>query len=231
MKVNLVQTYIKEWKWFKKRILNVFLIVLFIFILASSGSHFYFVKHPTKSIEKYNEFRNRSFQRIINNKNQWEMFLIVFLNNTIVIFLNIILGFIPFLFIPLIRLFKLCLVNGIMSSYIQINGLDLFSTLILGLAPHGIIELPLAIYSYSLGTMLSLQISKNIITSVITDSLIAKDMPLFGQTNEKESESFSDFISHYVKTWFIMLIPLTFVAAFVETFVTPLIVKNFLTYL
>ncbi|GGG04613.1 hypothetical protein GCM10010912_56710 [Paenibacillus albidus] len=81
---------------------------------------------------------------------QWSFFIFIFLNNSIkgvvIIFLGALLGVLPALFL---------LINGAVIGYIIhlsiLQGQDLFTLIVKGLLPHGIIEIPAIIIACAFG--------------------------------------------------------------------------------
>ena len=132
----------------------------------------------------------------------WLIFLFIFFNNTLKSFLALILGtifgFLSVLFI---------VINGILVGvvaflYVPQKGLINF---LIGILPHGIIEIPAAILSSSYGLYLGVRLYKKI----------------------KYKKSFSPYFKAIIKKYFKILVPLFLIAALIETFITPLIIKLF----
>ena len=126
------------------------------------------------------------------------LFLRIFFNNVRVVFLSIFLGFVFGLF-PIFTAFGNGLVIGIVSHYaVQKSSVGF---LIVGVAPHGIIELPVILAGAGLGFFMGVRTIKSLFGFLSFDRL------------EKS------FIS---LTWifFLIAVPLLFTAAVIEVYVT-----------
>lgn len=168
----------------------IFLSLFFFFLSFLNG---YFLAERYFQGEEIEMIRN-IFDVSFNNS--IELFFIIFVNNTVALFTSIFLGII-FGFFPLLTIFVNGNILGLLTSYHIREGLLLF--LIIGILPHGIIELPLLIISSAMG----LKIGRASI-----DCLIKKENNL-----KKEILKAFSFFS-------IILLPLTLIAALIETFIT-----------
>ncbi|MDV0446230.1 hypothetical protein MsAg5_00580 [Methanosarcinaceae archaeon Ag5] len=122
----------------------------------------------------------------------------IFLNNTRVTVLAVALGFVFGLF-PLVTIAFNGAIIGMVSEYsIRMIGLDF---LLVGLVPHGIIELPIIILSTAVGFRLGVRTFSKIIGKITWDALA------------------KDFLSAGWGYLFFML-PLLLVAAVIEIYIT-----------
>lgn len=210
--------YRQEWNWFRTRMLKLFLIIFLVFLIAWAAYYFYYVNQPEKTLSKYHEIQ---IDIPLRTATGWKLALSLFVHNAKVAFFDIALGLIPFLFLPLLKMMYMCSFLGIMSSCVHINGYNVLNQVALRILPHGIIELPTAAYSYSLGIMMCFKISKKLLAPFNPLPWKAKGSPLFGE-DHKESEPLSSFIFHCFKNWLLVIVPLIFVAALIEAFITAL---------
>lgn len=216
--------YLEEWNWFKARFLKIFTIVTVIFLLTSFLSHAYFVNHPDQAKKKAVDLFKRLSKTIPPQVIGFERLLLIFLNNLRVSLFGILFGLIPFLFLPLLGVFANGVSMGVVTSISYLKGFNVLFVLLLGLVPHGIFEIPAMLYSWSLGVYLILQISKKILHAVSMEPVY-----LFSKNNlgRKYEKLFPLFIRIF-RTWIGVILPLLLVAAMIETFVTPVLVKVFL---
>jgi len=131
-----------------------------------------------------------------------ELFILIFLNNSVKGLLNIILG-------PLLGIYPLLfiLMNGFLVGYsfVQVSCLGGIETAILAIAPHGVIEIPATIACNAIGFKVALEALKT----------------LFKKGNLRLE------IVNGLKFFVRVILPLLLIAAFVEVFVTkPLIEKT-----
>lgn len=215
---QLLHLYAQEWNWFRTRILKLFLIILLVFLVAWAAYYFYYVNQPEKTLSKYHEIQKN---RPINPASGWKLALSLFAHNARVGFLDLAMGLIPFLFLPLLKMMKMCSFLGIMSSWEHLNGNNVLNQVILHTLPHGVIELPTAVYSYCLGIIMCFQISKKLLSPFNPFPWKAKESPLFAE-KKKVSEPLSSFIFHCFKSWLLIIAPLVFIAAIIEAFITAL---------
>jgi stage II sporulation protein M len=127
--------------------------------------------------------------------------LMIFLNNAFVslvsLVLGIALGVLPILFIASNGYFV-----GVISYIVgQQKG---FLFILLALLPHGVIELPMVFLSASIGLRLGHQVF----------------LYLIG----RPTEVIKEFIRGLM-FYFLLIVPLLFVAAIIETFITPVIIS------
>ncbi|MFF2912531.1 stage II sporulation protein M [Paenibacillus sp. NPDC057934] len=135
---------------------------------------------------------------------QWSFFVFIFLNNSIkgvvIIFLGALFGILPALFL---------LINGAVIGYIvhlsALQGQDLFSLIVKGLLPHGIIEIPAIIIACAFG----LQFGAKVVASIFRRA----------ERSGTRGEDWSFFMRQTL-TASIWIVILLFVAAIIESTIT-----------
>lgn len=129
------------------------------------------------------------------------IFLFIFLNNAIKSLVIILLGFF-FGVVPLIFVFS----NGyILGIIVAVTKAKLgWGLVLLGLFPHGILELPAVIISAGYGFWLGGKFYRKL----------------------RYKEPFKDAFAYSMKKFCKLILPLLLVAAAVETFVTPYVLKT-----
>lgn len=131
------------------------------------------------------------------------------INNVTASMISIIIGFVPFLFVPIFSLVINSVMIGATLGFTTIaSSTSVFKILMLGIMPHGIFELPALFISMSMGVYLCNKISRKILG--------------------KEKESIIEVIKNIVKTFIIIVIPLLILAGIVEAYITPILISNFL---
>ena len=135
---------------------------------------------------------------------QWSFFVFIFLNNSIksvvIIFLGALFGILPAFFL---------LINGAVIGYLihlsAIQGQDLFTLIVKGLLPHGIIEIPAIIIACAFGLKFG---------SKVLSSLFRAD-----RRNGEETRAWSYFMRQTLtaSVWIVILL---FVAAIIESTIT-----------
>lgn len=127
----------------------------------------------------------------------WQMMLVIFLNNSIKIFIIAILGVFLGL-VPAFFLFSNGLILGMISFHVINENSLIF--LLTGLLPHGVLEIPAAIIAAAIGFMLG----KKAYDKIVGD----EDNKL-----KKEIKRSSFFIIKF-------LIPVMFLASIIEVYIT-----------
>ncbi len=138
---------------------------------------------------------------------------IIFLNNTVTAFLAVFLGLMIGIF-PFLVIFSNGTILGILAYYSKIN-LSLFAFFALVL-PHGIIEIPIIIISCAMGFKLG--------------SVFAREVRNYFKKNKNESIPWLDLkkeTANAFSFFTIIVIPLLFLAAVVEVFITGSLVSFF----
>lgn len=139
-----------------------------------------------------------------SNNPQWSFFVFIFWNNSIksvlIIYLGALLGVLPALFL---------LVNGAVIGYLihlsAIQGQDLFTLIVKGLLPHGIIEIPAIIIACAYGLQFGAHAASSLFSSTAKKELRGPRWPHFMRQTLTAS------------IWIVILL---FVAAIVESTVT-----------
>lgn len=207
----MTQFFKEEWRYFREKYFKIFIFVLITYILFALLSHIVLVNNPVESQKKFVELAKIISEKIPINATGFELCLAIFINNLKVSLFSILFGLIPFVFFPIVGAMANGFNTGIITSAIYIEGLKLGSFLLFAIAPHGVFELPSVLYSVSIGIFLSLQISKRILRGY-----------------ESSDEPFYLIWKRILRTWVGVIIPLLLVAAIIEAFITPLLVKVFL---
>jgi stage II sporulation protein M len=138
--------------------------------------------------------------KMLQELSAFEIMLLIFVNNAVKMFFSILLGFalgiIPFGFL-IINGF----VIGIFAHYQTVENGALF--VLAGLTPHGIIEIPMLIISSAIGMKIG---------------YVAL------QAIRLEPVSLKEEIIQGIKFYLHWLFPLIFLAAVIETFITPVVI-------
>jgi len=211
----------KEWNRFKEEYLKIFILVLIIFIVAAFLSHFLLVKHPDQAQKSFFNLAKMLSKKIPVEATIFKKCLLIFYSNSRASLFAILFGFIPFLFFPILSPLLNGSSMGIITSILYIKKLKVLPNLVLAVAPHGIFELPAIFYANSLGIFLSLQVTKKILYQNHGQDLLRG-------TIEEKTEPLLPVLKRILKTWLSVIVPLLFMAAVTETFVTPILAEIFL---
>jgi len=171
-------------------------LVTAIFLVSAISGYLYAASNPFESARVMQELSDELGW--ITDLDPVLILFVIFLNNAIKSFLVIVLGvlvIVPIMFIVL---------NGyilgiVMCEFARIEGPLYVAAAIL---PHGIIELPMVLVSAALGTRIGMMVLLRIRGKIPTEEILS---------TLKWSISF----------YFRWILPLLFVAAVIETFITP----------
>lgn len=166
------------------------------FAFSTLTGYFFAHSNPVWAQESMNKIIEE-FHSLIH-PNSFIQFLIIFSHNAFASFLVIALFF-TFGTAALFSIFSNGMMLGLVLN-IYIKSAGLFSVIAL-LLPHGIIELPTFFFSSALGLWIGFKFAKSL-------------SPRY---------TFKESFVVAIKLYFFLIIPLLFVAAIIETFVTPLI--------
>ena len=118
---------------------------------------------------------------------------------------SIVLGFIPFLFLPLISLLlNGVIIGGVYPIFMMIPGMSLLSFLV-SILPHGIIEIPALVLAIALGVLLCRDLTRKILRKEI--------LPLGYR------------LKGIIMIFVFMILPALLVASFLEAYVTPYLIN------
>lgn len=161
---------------------------------------------PEGRVYFYGDLKNsaKDFSSVSREEN-FEEFKMIFINNSTIVAANLIVGFVPFLFLPLAGLYNnAATFGGIYQASRMIPG---FTPLhwASSVYPHGIIEMPAYVLGISLAIFLCLEITRRILRK--------NKMPI----GRRIKGIFLSFL--------FVVIPLLFIAAVIETYLTPYIMQ------
>lgn len=146
------------------------------------------------------------FQGIMENGEiSWIQLLI---NNLQASILGVLVGLVPFLFLPLLGIFSNAAVLGLVFSTI-VTATPLWKIIIFGILPHGIFELTAVFLCYSMGISICWNLSKKIV-------------------GHKQHENMKGLLQNCLRVSVLIVIPLLIIAALVETFITVQLVSTFM---
>lgn len=175
------------------------LFITFVFFVALLAGYISSINFPDMSNKLMEGFSSR-FAPLLSMPPILIM-LGIFLNNAFVSLLFLVLGLVLGIFPVLLIAFNGYVVGVIAHIAAQERGM---AFIVLALLPHGIIELPMVFLSAGIGLRLGHQ---------VFDALI-------GRPTEIKKE-----FKEGVRFYFSWILPLLFLAAVIETFITPLILS------
>lgn len=163
---------------------------------------------PDAAMAALQNFMEQAAQSgVIDGEGQMSVFALL-MNNWRAMLISALYGLIPFLFLPLVSLLTNGVLIGVMFGIYQANGMSL-AALLAGLIPHGVFELPALIFSIACGVRLC----RNMCLLVI---------------NNPQKAPFMALAEDLLRVLVLVIAPLTMAAAFVECYVTPVVMEWFM---
>lgn len=129
-------------------------------------------------------------------------------NNWSAMLLAVVYGFVPFLFLPAISIVSNGLLIGLLAAWYHGNGISMWLYLA-GILPHGIFELPALVIAAACGVCLCRNMSR-----IVTSS--PRRVPMV------------ELLSNLLRVLLFLVMPMTVLAAFLEAYVTPIVMALFL---
>ncbi|MCD4845176.1 MAG: stage II sporulation protein M [Methanosarcinales archaeon] len=151
------------------------------------------------------------------NESHIKIMLFIFFNNTMTSFLAMVMGIFfgiwPVLFI---------LFNGVLIGAICFETIDQLGVIVVlfALIPHGIIEIPMILLSASIGLRLGILLAQKILVKDSTNLLIFGS---FKASVKKIEINIKQEVISAIIFFVSIIVPLLFVAALIETYVTSFI--------
>ncbi|MCI2061475.1 MAG: stage II sporulation protein M [Eubacteriaceae bacterium] len=204
---SLRKQYSLSGSFCRHRILPVFLGTLGIAIGISVLLTLFFEQHPAYSQEILRAFSEKARSVMTDGGISWPKLL---LNNIEASLVGVVLGFVPFLFLPALVLISNAAVIGAVLALYSLNGSNVAAVLAAGVLPHGIFEITAVVLSMSMGIYLCYTIC-----SLITGTNRGNKKAVMKQT-----------VTDITRTFLCIVIPLLVIAALIETYVTPIILDK-----
>ncbi|MDO9491492.1 stage II sporulation protein M [Acetobacterium sp.] len=189
--------------YFEKKLKSTYYFCLAFFGIMIVLNTLLFLNDPTLSQSYFMELQALFNQKGFLNSTGIDLWLGIFLNNVIASGISSLLGVIPFLFLPLFSLASNAIIIGLIGAVYQTNGIGWFAFLV-GVLPHGMIEIPALVLGVTLGVHLCFKLSKTILRRSFKGEL-------------------KQAVIGCLRIYLLWLIPLFFLAAFIETFMTPIL--------
>lgn len=191
-----------EFKEFNRVILKYFVISLILFFGSILTIKFILGMNPENVIKTLDNYAPK---RALTHEG-YKDFLAIFFHNMIACLSAILFGFVPFIFWPIISCVKNAYFVALLLAGFEIEKFNVLVISLVSLIPHGIFEIPAVLYSFSIGIYLCTTITLSIVR---------------GTSSKK-------YICEIKKAFIYIVIPLLLVAALIESFVVPYLIKIFI---
>ena len=182
-----------------KPVSSYIFVIYVIFFLALANGYLMAINDPQGSRQTIDQlFQGFSFARNIST---FQLFIYIFLNNSIKAFLVILLGFF-FGIVPIFFVFTNANLIGIVLAVFGAR--EGFVRVALSLLPHGIFEIPAILIASGYGLWLGVKFYRKL----------------------RYGESFSEAFWFSIRKYFTVVFPLLLLAAFIEAYITTLIIRG-----
>jgi stage II sporulation protein M len=210
VKSKIGNIYLAEWHFFKSNLCFRFTLLLLIF-LASLIFLFLLVSHHPDIADMIKRRGEGLIMELRNPHGQLdphalEKMMGFFIHNLRACLLTIIVGVIPFLFLPVFFVIFSGCMHAVFFMASKLLGLGVFSVYLTTVFPHAIFEYLGVLYSASLGTFLCTQLSKKVVPK-----------------RRKDSLALLTVAKHICRSYILVITPLFVIAAIVEVLITPLL--------
>lgn len=163
---------------------------------------------PEESTQVINFFMEQVEESgTINEQGEMSVFALL-MNNWRAMLVSALYGLIPFLFLPLLSLLYNGLLLGILAVLLQSRDVSIL-TYLAGILPHGIFELPALVLSVACGVALCRNMCRMV-------------------TGSPQKVPFMVLAEDLLRVLVLVIAPLTVAAAFVECYVTPVVMALFM---
>jgi stage II sporulation protein M len=188
----------------------------------------YFTLWPVQE-KKALEFVIKALKDIRLEEPPLVLALTLFYHNARASVLAVAAGALPFLFLPILDPLMNGAVLGLLSSISKHQGLNVPHLILTQILPHGVFELTAVLYATSVGLYLSAGMGKGALAAWRRRKGRRQGQPTppVGQANILEtyperSEALNESLAGNVfRSFFLVVLPLLLVAAFIESFITP----------
>lgn len=182
-----------------KSVSSYIFIIWIIFLLALANGYLMAVQDPAASQQAIGQlFSGFSFARDIST---FQLFLYIFLNNSVKAFLVVLFGFF-FGIVPIFFVFTNAnLIGLILAVFGPREG---FVRVALSLLPHGIFEIPAVLMASGYGLWLGVKFFRKL----------------------RYGEPFAEAFRFSLRKYFLVVLPLLFIAALIEAYITTMLVRG-----
>ena len=195
---------------FFKRISRMVLLTTVFFFVAGIIAHFIFAalyQSDPAQLESHQQMLYSMMEsKDLLDENGQISATALFFNNFVAGGMAVVLGVVPFLFIPTVALGINAAILGMLSAMMAQTDSNAMYQLVVAVAPHGIFELPALFICGGIGLMLCRDISARILYR-------PRPMP------------FLTLLCEMLRLFVLMVVPLLALAAVVEAYLTPIVMQ------
>lgn len=199
--------YAKSFSFLRRRVRIIFGICVLVFLLLCVGSYFLLLQYSDAAEQVYMQFSQMVDSAGVMDEAGNISAMGLFLHNAMASGMSVVYGVMPFAFLPALSLLMNgVVIGGVLALLRSSAQVSVFRTVVFGLLPHGIFELPAILLAMALGIYLC----KN-----LTGLILKKDW----------ADRFEDSLENIVRVYCTVVLPLLLVAGVIEAYVTPILMQ------
>ena len=212
------KVYLKEFEIYKKSYQKSFwwtfifsIIILIVCFTLSFSMADFFIKQTEEIAESMANNIAEMSGKEISELSDIQTFLVIFWNNLKIGTIVILFGLVPLYRLPSFFTVLQFIMIGIVFGGLYAMGHNVINVFIFSFLPHALIELTAFVYSVAIGNF----INQNILTKIFF-------------RRKKDSDPIGKLLKQSLRSYIFVVIPLLFIAAFIEGFITSRLSETFL---
>ncbi|MBR6701267.1 MAG: stage II sporulation protein M [Firmicutes bacterium] len=191
-------TYLWNNKWFILFIL-MFIAEIVVFYVLNAQADDHYMDYVDNTMGKYpNEF------------------LFIFIENLKTDTKVMLHGIIPFFLGSIVA--AMMSIRSLIISLKFFSGLLPLNKILICTVPHGLVEIPCIVACMVFGCLISKELTLTVLKAVRKKDLVFLD-------KTRKTIGLKKTVSFMFKSWLLIILPMTFTAALIETYITPLVIK------
>lgn len=191
---------------FLKQLCRPILLMLAVFIIAAATTHWtlsaQYRADPAKRDQQIAQLTQLMDEKDLIDENGQISALGLFCNNFVASGTAVVIGVIPFIFLPVAMPVINASLLGLVSAIVTTSGTGGFYELAVSIAPHGVFEIPALLISAAMGLTLCMDISARIL-------------------RRRRNLPFLTLLADLARLSVLVVVPLLAVAAVLEAYLTP----------
>ena len=204
---SIVYEYKRAFSFLKRLLMPIFLLLILFFVVAVA-THFVlsaqYRADPARMATQIEQLTALISEKDLVDESGQLSVLGLFFNNFIASGMSVVMGIVPFIFIPLAALALNASLIGMISAIMATTGEGGLYELVVSIAPHGVFEVPALLICAAMGVVLCMDISAWILYK-------RREMP------------FLTLLAEIARLSVLVVVPLLAVAAVLEAYLTPVL--------
>lgn len=209
LRSRINRQYGLAWTFFRKRLMIPFFALLAGSIAVTVISMYVFSAHPDAAGQLMRSFGEKAEGFTSSDGNI--IMPLLLLNNLYASGIAAFSGFVPFIFLPVFSLLSNAFIIGAAFSVTSSYGYSSWMMLAAGILPHGVFEITALVLSLSAGVYLCYTVSRVIVNR---------------RLRRKSGRIIEYAVNGAVRCYICYVVPLMCLAALIESFVTPQLIKS-----